>query len=164
MSIPNEDNDESANPITLEDDLELENEDYIVDENLSPVASTQLKRKRTVLNDIGKKMPKGKKKVGTAESIKQAISRIADAAESHNANEATEISATSTVTGQYSIPECIRELKSLKEEGELTREQFGWAINLIQDDKCRVTLMSLPDANDKLDWLMYNYDLEKAKL
>ena len=70
-----------------------------------------------VLEETGKKMAKSKAKAKTGARMQRLLERIADAAESHNAIE------TSQVTRQYSIPECIQILKSLKDEGVLNGDK-----------------------------------------
>ncbi|CAI8613690.1 unnamed protein product, partial [Vicia faba] len=72
-----------------------------------------------------------------------------------------DIAATSYVSGQYSIPNCIYVLKVLKEELHWFKKRFSYALELIKDSKNRVIVISLKDCYDDLaDWIDYKYQKE----
>ncbi|KAI9071339.1 hypothetical protein K1719_046698 [Acacia pycnantha] len=54
---------------------------------------------------MSKKLAKGKQKSGIATSMLKTLDRMANAAESHNAAEAVEMSQTSEINGHFSIPD-----------------------------------------------------------
>ncbi|XP_061355112.1 uncharacterized protein LOC133299644 [Gastrolobium bilobum] len=70
---------------------------------------------------------------------------------SNDTTEAAEMSDKSQVRGQFSIPNCIKILKTLNDEGKLDDEQFCYAVELLRVDKSRIIIiMSLSDSIGKL--------------
>ncbi|XP_045800098.1 L10-interacting MYB domain-containing protein-like [Trifolium pratense] len=139
------------------DDVSLENIESD-DDDVILVENTQSKKKRKVSPDMGEKGTKVKTKVATATTMRSTFERLVQAAESHNEVEKAEIAATSHVHGQYSIPDCVNILKSLKEEGLLDGQQFSYALEMLKDESNRILLMSLKDSmNALVDWLLYKY-------
>jgi hypothetical protein len=152
LGIPSESNGKNTiDDVSLEN-IESDDDDVILVEN------TQSKKKRKVSPDMGEKGTKVKTKVGTATTMRNTMERLVQAAESHNEVEKAEIVATSHVHGQYSIPDCVKILKSLKEEGLLDGQQFIYGLEMLKDESNRILLMSLKDSmNALVDWLLYKY-------
>ncbi|XP_057420450.1 uncharacterized protein LOC130714557 [Lotus japonicus] len=124
--------------------------------DFSSVENTQPKKKRKVSQDNNNKVTMGKGKVGTATAMRKSSERLVEAAEIHN--EAKKEETAAIFHDQYSIPECIRVLISLKEKGRLDQRQFIYALELLKDDHNRVILMSLTDSIDSLvDWILFKY-------
>ncbi|XP_021275611.1 uncharacterized protein LOC110410302 [Herrania umbratica] len=101
MGVPIEDNVRSTNLTSLQDSVEFDAEEFNCDEEDGSIVSTQIKRKKMVLEEMGKKMAKGKAKIGTAASLQRTLERLCEVAESHNATKSAEISMSSQATGQY---------------------------------------------------------------
>jgi hypothetical protein len=141
------------------DDVLVENiESDDDEEDFTPVENAQSKKKRKASSDIGGKVTKGKAKVGSAATMRNTFERLVQAAEGHNEVEKAEIAATSNVYGQYSIPDCVKILKSLKDEELLNGQQFSYALELLKDENNRIILMSLKDSTNALvDWILYKY-------
>jgi hypothetical protein len=138
--------------VSLEN-LESDDDDVVLVEN------TQSKKKRKASPDMGEKGTRGKTKVGTATTMRNTFERLVQAAESHNEVEKAGFEATSHVHGQYSIPDCVKILKSLKDDGLLDGQQFSYALEMLKDESNRIILMSLKDSTNALvDWLLYKYE------
>jgi hypothetical protein len=129
--------------VSLEN-LESDDDDVVLVEN------TQSKKKRKASPDMGEKGTRGKAKVGTATTMRNTFERLVQAAESHNEVEKAGIEATSHVHGQYSIPDCVKILKSVKEDGLLDGQQFSYALEMLKDESNRIILMSLKDSTNAL--------------
>ncbi|XP_058740126.1 uncharacterized protein LOC131612347 isoform X1 [Vicia villosa] len=79
--------------------------------------------------------------------------------------EKEDIAATSYVSGQYSVPNCIHVLRFLKEEGRLYGKRFSYALELIKDSKNRVIVISLKDCSSELeDWIDYKHNKENPNV
>ncbi|XP_057457424.1 uncharacterized protein LOC130748255 [Lotus japonicus] len=150
MSVPIETCPENATPNMPHEVIESDNDDFNLEGDYSPVENTQPKKKRKVSQDNKNKVTMSKGKAGTATAMRKSLERLVEAAENHNEAEKEEIPATSHVRGQYSIPECIQVLKSLKEERRLDRRQYSYALELLRDYQNRVILMSLTDSTADL--------------
>ncbi|XP_017972827.1 PREDICTED: uncharacterized protein LOC108661341 [Theobroma cacao] len=161
MGIPIEDNVRSTNLTPLQDNVEFDAEEFNCDEDDNPIVNTEMKRKKMVLEEMGKKVAKGKTKIGTAASLQRTLERLCEPAESHNATESAEISMSSQAIGQYSIPECVRAMKYLQNEGRLSADEFNFALQLIKREENRLIFISLPDLSDKLNWIQYEHNLSK---
>ncbi|GAU48963.1 hypothetical protein TSUD_406710 [Trifolium subterraneum] len=115
------------------DDVSLENLESD-DDDVVLVENTKSKKKTKVSPDIGEKGTRGKTKVETATTMKNTFERLVQAIESHNEVEKAEIAASSHVHGQYSIPDCVKILKSVKEDGLLDGQQFIYALEMLKDE------------------------------
>ncbi|KAK2403292.1 hypothetical protein QL285_052746 [Trifolium repens] len=152
LGIPSESNGKNTIDDVLLENIESDDDDIILVEN------TQSKKKRKVSPDMGEKGTKVKTKVGTATTMRNTFERLVQAAESHNEVEKAEIAATYHVHGQYSIPDCVKILKSLMEEGLLDAQQFSYGLEMLKDESNRILLMSLKySMNALVDWLLYKY-------
>ncbi|XP_017981015.1 PREDICTED: uncharacterized protein LOC108663037 [Theobroma cacao] len=128
IGIPIEDNIRSTNLTSLQDNVEFDVEEFNCDEDDGPIVNTQMNRKKMMLEEMEKKVAKGKAKIGTAASLQRILERLCEVAESHNTIESAEISMSSQAIGQYSIPECVRAMKSLQNEGRLSADEFNFAL------------------------------------
>ncbi|KAI9115878.1 hypothetical protein K1719_012808 [Acacia pycnantha] len=99
---------------------------------------------------MSKKLAKGKQKSGIATSMLKTLDRMANAAESHNAAEAVEMSQTSEINGHFSIPDGIKILRNLKDEGKLDVKQYFYALDLLRVQQERIIIMSLAESIDEL--------------
>ncbi|CAJ2635820.1 unnamed protein product [Trifolium pratense] len=152
LGVPHEFDGKNTIDDVSPENLESDDDDVVLVEN------TQSKKKRKVSPDIGDKGTRGKTKVGTATTMKNTFERLVQAAESHNEVEKAEIAASSHVHGQYSIPDCVKILKSVKEDGLLDGQQFSYALEMLKDESNRILLISLKDSTNALvDWLLYKY-------
>lgn len=141
--------------------VESDDEEFNLGNEFSHVENTQLKKKRKTPQDMGDKLAKGKENVGTATTMSKILEQLLQAIKRHNKAEKVEIAAASYVHGQYSIPECIKVLISLEEEGVLSDQQFTYALELIKDCQNTVILMCLKDSSYALgNWIRYKYDLK----
>jgi len=131
--------------------IESDDSEFEIGDHFIPVENTQPKKKRNVSPDIEEKVTKGKAKVGTTTTMRITFERLVDATEGHNEVEKAKIVATSHVHGQYSIPDCVKLLKSAKEDGFLNGQQFSYALEMLKDEQNQVLLVTLKDS--KVDWV-----------
>jgi hypothetical protein len=130
LGIPSESNIKNTTTYVPHEIIESDDSGYNIDDDLSrrPVENTQSKKKRKVVSNMGEKVAKGNAKVGTSLTMRKTFERLVEAAEDHNEVEKAGIAATSHVHGQYSIPDCVKLLKSAKDEGFLNGQQFSYAL------------------------------------
>ncbi|XP_057447845.1 uncharacterized protein LOC130739537 [Lotus japonicus] len=158
MSLPSESGGRNTTPDVLHQVMESDDDDFNLEDDVSPMENNQLKKKRKVTQDHNGKVTIGKGKVGSATAMRKSLDRLVEAAENHNEVEKDEIAATSHVHGKYSIPNCIEVLKSVKEEGLLTDRQFNYALELLTVSENRVIFMSLIDSMEALvGWIKFKY-------
>lgn len=156
LGVPLESSDKNTIDDVLVENIESDDDDA---DDFTPVENAQSKKKRKASSIMGEKVTKGKAKVGSAVTMRNTFERLVQAAESHNEVEKAEIAATSNVHGQYSIPDCVKILKSVKEEGLLNGQQFSYALELLKDENNRILLMSLKDSiNALVEWILYKYE------
>jgi hypothetical protein len=93
----------------------------------------------------GKKVTRGKTKVGTTSTMRKSFERLVEAAEDHNAakKDGNSAAPASHVHGKYSIPDCVKLLKSAKNDGFLNSHHFSYALEMLKDEQNRVLLISL---------------------
>ena len=92
MGVPSEDSAIKTNSTIPEEIAEYDEEETNPDEDISPMVNNQLKRKKMTSEAMSKKMAKGKQKSGIATNMFKTLDRMANAAESHNAAKAVEMS------------------------------------------------------------------------
>ncbi|KEH19292.1 hypothetical protein MTR_8g446440 [Medicago truncatula] len=142
--------------------IDSDDSEFDIGDHFSPMENTQPKKKRKVSPAIGEKVTKGKAKVGTTTTMRRTFERLVEAAEGHNEVEKAQIAATSHVHGEYSILDCVKLLKSAKDDGFLNGQQFSHALEMLKDEQNRVLLVTLKDSKDDLvEWILYNYDDKK---
>jgi len=138
--------------------IDSDDSEFDIGDHYSPVENTQPKKKRKVSPDIGEKVTKGKAKVGTTTTMRKTFERLVEAAEDHNEVEKAQIAATCHVHGEYSIPDCVKLLKSAKDDGFFNGQQFSYDLEMLKDEQNRVLLITLKDSKEDLvEWILYNY-------
>ncbi|KAI9083030.1 hypothetical protein K1719_034934 [Acacia pycnantha] len=141
IGVPIEDSGMKTTPTIPEEIAEYDEEESNLDEDASPM---------------------GKQKSGIAASMLKTLDRMANAAESHNAAEAAEMSQTSEINGHFSIPNGIKILKNLRAEGKLDTKQFFYAVDLLRVQQERIIIMSFSESIDDLvGWILYKSELDK---
>ncbi|KAI9110990.1 hypothetical protein K1719_018110 [Acacia pycnantha] len=132
---PSEDSSIKTNPTIPEEIDEYDEEETNLDEDASHMVNNQLKRKKIASEAM---------------------------TESHNAAEAVEMSQTSGMNGHFSIPDGIKILRNLKDEGKLDVIQYFYAVDLLRVQQERIIIMSLSESIDELvGWILYKYELDK---
>ncbi|CAI8589928.1 unnamed protein product [Vicia faba] len=104
---------------------------------------------------MGEKVTKDKTKVGTASTMRNTLERLVQAGEGHDEIEKAENTVMFHVHEQYSILDCVKILKSVKEEGFLDGQQFSYALEMLKDENNIILLMSLKYSTSALvEWII----------